>query len=73
MVYLCFFSAVPVMSSNVEMDLLGSLSDSFPSNTLALVPATAETATPEGNANTGSTASFVAASPGSGNFNQVGI
>ncbi|XP_004489132.1 clathrin interactor EPSIN 2 [Cicer arietinum] len=61
-------SAAPPTTSNYgEIDLLGSLSDSFSSNALPLVPATA-TATPE--ANTGSTASFAAPSSGSNNFNQ---
>ncbi|XP_028954657.1 clathrin interactor EPSIN 2-like isoform X2 [Malus domestica] len=37
--------AAPVTSNNVEMDLLGSLSDSFSSNALAIVPTTSSTAT----------------------------
>ncbi|XP_019429566.1 PREDICTED: clathrin interactor EPSIN 3-like isoform X2 [Lupinus angustifolius] len=60
-------SAAPATSNNVEMDLLGSLSDSF---ALVLMPATSATETPEGNANTASTASFAAPSAGSSNFNQ---
>lgn len=38
----CPFSAAPGTSNNAEMDLLGSLSDSFPSNALAIVPTTSE-------------------------------
>ncbi|KAK7304294.1 hypothetical protein VNO77_45162 [Canavalia gladiata] len=60
-------AAAPI-TSNVEMDLLGSLSDSFSSNALSLVPATSATATPEANA--GSTASFSAPSASSNNFSQ---
>ncbi|KAL0392510.1 UNVERIFIED_CONTAM: Clathrin interactor EPSIN 3 [Sesamum radiatum] len=55
------FSAAPTTSngtapatSGVEMDLLGSLSESFSANPLALVPASPPTMTPEANA----TASF---------------
>lgn len=57
-------SAAPTTANNGEMDLLGSLSDSFSSNALPTVPATSATATPE--ANTG----FAAPSSGSNNFNQ---
>lgn len=80
MTSLCFFtaaptssyiSAAPTSSNNVEMDLLGSLSDSFSSNALPLVPATSANATPEANA--GSTASFAEPSSGPSNFNQVRI
>ncbi|KAE9615620.1 hypothetical protein Lalb_Chr04g0257281 [Lupinus albus] len=60
-------NVAPATSSNVEMDLLGSLSDSF---ALALVPTTSATETPEGNADTVSTASFAAPPAGSSNFNQ---
>ncbi|CAL0314599.1 unnamed protein product [Lupinus luteus] len=59
--------AAPATSNNAEVDMLDSLSDSV---ALALVPATSATETPEGNANTGSTASFAAPSAGSSNFNQ---
>ncbi|XP_015962914.1 clathrin interactor EPSIN 3 isoform X2 [Arachis duranensis] len=59
----------PVTSNNVEMDFLGSLPYPFSSNALPLGPAVAEIATHEGNANTGSTASLAAPSPGS-NFDQ---
>lgn len=61
-------SAAPTTSNFGEIDLLGSLSDSFSSNALPLVPATSGISTPE--ANTGSTASFAAPSSGSNNFNQ---
>ncbi|WJX75083.1 hypothetical protein P8452_58651 [Trifolium repens] len=61
-------SVAPTTSNYGEIDLLGSLSDSFSSNALPLVPATSATATPE--ANTGSTASFAAPSSGSNNFDQ---
>ncbi|CAI8591679.1 unnamed protein product [Vicia faba] len=61
-------SAAPTTSNYGEIDLLGSLSDSFSSNALPPVPDTSATATPE--ANTGSTASFAAPSFGSNNFNQ---
>jgi epsin len=37
-----FFSAAPATSNNAEMDLLGSLSDSF---SLAIVPTTSATTT----------------------------
>ncbi|KAK7272859.1 hypothetical protein RIF29_13899 [Crotalaria pallida] len=60
-------NVAPAASNDVEMDLLGSLSDSF---ALALVPATSSAEAPEGNANTVSTASFPAPSAGSNNFNQ---
>ncbi|XP_027348930.1 clathrin interactor EPSIN 2-like isoform X2 [Abrus precatorius] len=59
--------SAPATSQNIEMDLLGSLSDSFSSDALSLVPASA-TAAPDANA--GSTASFAALSSGSDNFNQ---
>ncbi|TKY64749.1 Clathrin interactor EPSIN 3 [Spatholobus suberectus] len=60
--------AAPATTNNIEMDLLGSLSDSFSSNALSLVPA--ESATAARDANAGSTASFAAPSSGSNNFNQ---
>ncbi|BAT82952.1 Clathrin interactor EPSIN 3 EPSIN-related 3 [Vigna angularis] len=60
--------AAPATANNVEMDLLGSLSDSFSSNALAVVPSESATAAPD--ANVGSTASFAAPSSGSNNFNQ---
>ena len=71
MISLYFFLAAPATTSNVEMDLLGSLSDSSSSNALSLVPAASATAAPDANA--GSTASFAAAPSGSNNFDQVGI
>ncbi|KAG2720924.1 hypothetical protein I3760_02G056700 [Carya illinoinensis] len=43
-------SAAPATSNNVEMDLLGSLSDSFPSNSLAIVPTTSVTTASEADA-----------------------
>ncbi|KAG5002404.1 hypothetical protein JHK87_023476 [Glycine soja] len=61
-------SAAPATTSNVEMDLLGSLSDSSSSNALSLVPAASATAAPDANA--GSTASFAAPPSGSNNFDQ---
>ncbi|KAL2571248.1 hypothetical protein AAZV13_18G240400 [Glycine max] len=60
--------AAPATTNSVEMDLLGSLSDSFSSNALSLVPAASATAAPD--ANSGSTASFAAAPSGSNNFDQ---
>ncbi|XP_020220042.1 clathrin interactor EPSIN 2 [Cajanus cajan] len=60
--------ATPAATNNVEVDLLGSLSDSFSSNALSLVPVESATAAPVANA--GSTASFEAPSSGSNNFNQ---
>ncbi|PQP92431.1 clathrin interactor EPSIN 2 isoform X1 [Prunus yedoensis var. nudiflora] len=55
-------SAAPATSNNVEMDLLGSLSDSFSSNALAIVPTTSPTTTfePDAHANSGSATTFVA-------------
>jgi len=78
MISLYFFSAssaapagpaAPATANNVEMDLLGSLSDSFSSNALAIVPSESATAAPDANA--GSTASFAPPSSGSNNFNQA--
>ncbi|KAF7837104.1 clathrin interactor EPSIN 3-like isoform X1 [Senna tora] len=63
-------SAASATSNNVEMDLLGSLSESFSTNALALVPATSATTTPEVNANGSSAAPFAAAASGSNNINQ---
>ncbi|ESW11115.1 hypothetical protein PHAVU_008G003100 [Phaseolus vulgaris] len=60
--------AAPATTNNVEMDLLGSLSDSFSSNALSIVPSESATAAPD--ANVGSTASFAAPSSGSNNFDQ---
>lgn len=75
MISLFFFLAVPAAANNVEMDLLGSLSESFSSNALSLVPSASATATAtaEGNVNLYSTTSFAAPPPSSNNFNQVGI
>lgn len=55
-------SAAPATSNNVEIDLLGSLSDSFSSNALAIVPTTSPTTTfePDAHANSGSATTFVA-------------
>ncbi|XP_028759763.1 clathrin interactor EPSIN 3 [Neltuma alba] len=62
-------SAAPAASKNVEIDLLGSLSESFSSpNALALVPATSATTALEANASNGSAAPFAAS--GSNNINQ---
>ncbi|KAI9115090.1 hypothetical protein K1719_014103 [Acacia pycnantha] len=63
-------SAAPVTSKNVEVDLLGSLSESFSSNALALVPTTSATSTPETFASNGSAGPFAAAPSGSNNINQ---
>ena len=64
-----FLSAAPAASNNVEMDLLGSMSESFSSSALALVPAAAVS---EGdvNGNSGSAAGFTVAPSAS---NQVGM
>ncbi|KAL2485408.1 Clathrin interactor EPSIN 2 [Abeliophyllum distichum] len=43
-------SAAPTTSGGAQMDLLGSLSESFSSNSLALVPATQQTTTSEADA-----------------------
>ncbi|KAG6663948.1 hypothetical protein CIPAW_02G057100 [Carya illinoinensis] len=43
-------SAAPATSNNAELDLLGSLSDSFPSNSLANVPTTSVTTASEADA-----------------------
>ncbi|KRH36336.1 hypothetical protein GLYMA_10G296900v4 [Glycine max] len=64
-------SAAPAPANNVEMDLLGSLSYSFSSNALALVPSASETTTSQGNANLESTASFALPPSASNNFNPV--
>ncbi|XP_027367679.1 clathrin interactor EPSIN 2 isoform X2 [Abrus precatorius] len=42
-------SAVPAPANNVEVDLFGSLSESFSSNALALVPSASGTTTSQGN------------------------
>ncbi|MED6130888.1 hypothetical protein PIB30_004748 [Stylosanthes scabra] len=65
-------SAAPATSNNVEMDLLGSLSESFSSNALALVPSASATAAAavEGNVHLDSTASSAVPLPGSNNFDQ---
>uniref|UniRef100_K7LM85 ENTH domain-containing protein n=1 Tax=Glycine max TaxID=3847 RepID=K7LM85_SOYBN len=62
---------VSAPANNVEMDLLGSLSYSFSSNALALVPSASETTTSQGNANLESTASFALPPSASNNFNPV--
>jgi len=73
MISLCFLLAAPAPANNVEMDLLGSLSYSFSSNALALVPSASETTTSQGNANLESTASFALPPSASNNFNPVWI
>lgn len=73
MVLLLFWLAIPV-TNNAEMDLLGSLSDSFASNSLAVVPSTSPYATSEVETyvNSGSTPTGAAAAAPS-NFSQVGM
>ncbi|XP_059654260.1 clathrin interactor EPSIN 3-like isoform X2 [Cornus florida] len=44
------FSAGPTTSNGAEMDLLGSLSESFSSNSLAIIPVTSATTTSEADA-----------------------
>lgn len=72
---LFFFSAAPATINNAEMDLLGSLSDSFSSNSLAIVPTTSVTTSYEADAHTNSApaTSFVAAASAANGVNQVGI
>lgn len=67
-------SAAPATSNNVEIDLLGSLSDSFSSNALAIVPTTSPTTTfePDAHANSGSATTFVATPSASNVMSQVG-
>ncbi|TKY50545.1 Clathrin interactor EPSIN 2 [Spatholobus suberectus] len=64
-------SAAPAPANNVEMDLFGSLSESFSSNALALVPSASETTTSQGNSNLDSTVSFAPPPSASNNFNPV--
>lgn len=73
MISLCFLLAAPAPANNVEMDLFGSLSESFSSNALALVPSTSKITTSQGNANLDSTASFALPPSASSNFNLVWI
>lgn len=58
------FAVAPTTTSNAEMDLLGSLSDSFSSNPLAIMPATPANAVSEADAPAGfsSGSTFAAAS-----------
>ncbi|KAG7995190.1 hypothetical protein I3843_01G096100 [Carya illinoinensis] len=65
-------SAAPATINNAEMDLLGSLSDSFPSNSLAIVPTTSVTTSYEADAHTNSApaTSFVAAVSAANGVNQ---
>ncbi|OIW06859.1 hypothetical protein TanjilG_18241 [Lupinus angustifolius] len=63
-------SAAPATANNAEIDLFGSLSEPFALNSLALVPSSQATTTPEGNVNLDSTASFAAAPSTSNNFNK---
>ncbi|XP_073053566.1 clathrin interactor EPSIN 3-like isoform X2 [Primulina eburnea] len=62
----------PATSADKEIDILGSLSESFSSNSLALVPATEPTMTPEtqASANFSSGSTFAATSSASTNPNQ---
>ncbi|PIA29787.1 hypothetical protein AQUCO_05800101v1 [Aquilegia coerulea] len=64
-------SAPPPTTHNGEVDLLGSLSDSFSSNALALIPATSATTTSEADIpSSGSGPTFVALSSASTVLNQ---
>ncbi|OVA11382.1 Epsin domain [Macleaya cordata] len=65
-------SASPPPASGGEMDLLGSLSDSFSTNSLALMPVTSATTTSEADVpiDSGSGATFVALSSASTVLNQ---
>ncbi|KAM7487046.1 hypothetical protein LguiA_003055 [Lonicera macranthoides] len=68
------FSAAPPTSNGAEMDLLGSLSDSFSSNSMAIVPATTTTDTTaetDAFANSGSGQTFLATSSASTVPNQA--
>ncbi|CAH9108862.1 unnamed protein product [Cuscuta europaea] len=66
------FAATPTVASGVEMDLLGSLSESFSSNTLALVPTESTMTTSSGNPlNTVNSGSTFAASTASTVANQA--
>ncbi|KAJ0092397.1 hypothetical protein Patl1_26252 [Pistacia atlantica] len=62
----------PTTSNGAEMDLLGSLSDSFSSNALAIMPAMPATASTEADAhaNTGSVPTFAATQSPSNMMNQ---
>ncbi|KAK7390704.1 hypothetical protein VNO78_18722 [Psophocarpus tetragonolobus] len=63
-------ATAPASANNVEMGLFGSLSESFSSNVLALVPSASET-TSQGNAKLDSTMSFTPPLSASKNFNPV--
>ncbi|XP_040999598.1 clathrin interactor EPSIN 2-like isoform X2 [Juglans microcarpa x Juglans regia] len=66
-------SAAPATSNNAEMDLFGSLSDSFPSNSLAIVPTTSATTTSEADAysHAAPATTFVAAASAADVVNQA--
>ncbi|KAJ4723183.1 clathrin interactor EPSIN 2-like [Melia azedarach] len=66
-------NAAPTNLNGPEMDLLGSLSDSFSSNSLAIMPAEPATSTVEadGFANSGSASTFNATQSGSNVMNQT--
>ncbi|PRQ37985.1 hypothetical protein RchiOBHm_Chr4g0408771 [Rosa chinensis] len=65
-------SAAPTTANNAEMDLLGSLSESFSSNSLAIVPTTSTTTTSEvdGLVNSAPVTTFMATPPVSNVMNQ---
>lgn len=71
--YFLVWSGAPVSSNGAEMDLLGSLSDSF-SNPLAIMPVTSGTTATDGNAsvNFSSGPTFGATPSASSVTNQVG-
>lgn len=62
-------SAAPTISKSAETDLLGSLSDSFSANPLAIMPVTSGTSAPEADAaaNTNFGPTFAAAPPSASN------
>ena len=67
-------SAFPTTSNNAEMDLLGSLSDVFSPNPLAIVPVTSATASSEDDAQANFSGSTFAATQSASNvMNQVSI
>ncbi|KAF6161736.1 hypothetical protein GIB67_009105 [Kingdonia uniflora] len=64
------FSAAPSTTNNGEMDLLGSLSDSFSSNPLAIMPVDSAYTTSEADAAINSGPTFVSSPPAPTVFNQ---
>ena len=67
-------SAFTMTSNNAEMDLLGSLSDVFTPNPLAIMPAPSVMTTPEADAQTNFSGSTFAATQSASNvINQVSI